>query len=52
VWSLLTDRGVDGVPSEATIWRVLVRRGQIVPEPKKRPKVAYKRFVRDRPNEC
>jgi len=52
VWSLLTDRGVVGVPSEATIWRVLVRRGQIVPEPRKRPKVAYQRFVRERPNEC
>jgi transposase InsO family protein len=52
VWSLLTDQGGVGVPSEATIWRVLVRRGQIIPEPKKRPKVAAQRFVRDRPNEC
>ena len=52
VWSLLTDRGVVGVPSEATIWRVFVRRGQIAPQPKKRPKVAFKRFVRERPNEC
>ena len=52
VWSLLTDRGVIGVPSEATIWRVLVRRGQIAPQPKKRPKVALQRFQRDRPNEC
>jgi transposase InsO family protein len=52
VWSLLTDQGVAGVPSEATIWRVFVRRGQIVPQPRKRPKVAYRRFVRERPNEC
>jgi len=52
VWSWLTDRGVVGVPSEATIWRVLVRRGQIVAEPKKRPNVASQRFQRDRPNEC
>jgi len=51
VWSLLTDRGVVGVPSEATIWRVLVRRGQIVPEPRKRPKVAYQRFVLRRDTE-
>jgi transposase InsO family protein len=52
VWSFLTDQGVVGVPSEATIWRVFVRRGQIVPQPRKRPKVAYRRFVRERPNEC
>jgi transposase InsO family protein len=52
VWSLLADRGVAGVPSEATIWRVLVRRGQVIPQPKKRPKVALQRFQRDRPNEC
>src|SRR5258706_12381553 len=51
VWSLLTDRGVVGVPSEATIWRVFVRRGQIAPQPKKRPQVAFKRFVLERPDQ-
>jgi transposase InsO family protein len=52
VWSLLVDRGVEAVPSEATIWRVLVRRGQVVPQPQKRPQVADRRFERERPNEC
>src|SRR5687767_10202561 len=32
----LARRHVSPVPSEATIWRVLTRRGFIVPEPKKR----------------
>jgi transposase InsO family protein/transposase-like protein len=39
------------VPSEATIWRVLVRRGFIVPEPKKRPHASFRRFEAARPNE-
>jgi transposase InsO family protein len=40
------------LPSEATIWRTLVRRGLIVPEPAKRPRRSYRRFVADHPNEC
>ena len=39
-------------PSEATIWRVLRRRGFITPEPRKAPKRAYHRFVASRANEC
>ncbi len=39
-------------PSESSIWRILVRRGQISPQPKKRPRVSYRRFERERPNEC
>lgn len=40
------------VPSEATIWRVLTRRGFITPEPKKAPKHAYRTFAAERANEC
>lgn len=40
------------VPSEATIYRILVRRGQITPQPAKRPKATVRRFQRDRPNQC
>lgn len=39
-------------PSEATIWRIALRRGQIVAQPAKRPRVSYRRFQRERPNEC
>jgi transposase InsO family protein len=38
-------------PSVATIWRVLVRRGFVIPEPKKRPRVSYIRFESQLPNE-
>lgn len=39
-------------PCESTIWRIGVRRGQVNPQPKKRPRFSYHRFQRDRPNEC
>jgi transposase InsO family protein len=38
-------------PSVPTIWRVLKARGFVTPQPKKRPKSSYKRFVADLPNE-
>lgn len=44
-------RGLRAVPSEATIWRTLVKRGFIVPEPRKRPKSSYRRFQASVPNE-
>jgi transposase InsO family protein len=44
-------RGLGPVPSEATIWRVLVRRGFVVPAPAKRPKSAWRRFEASAPNE-
>ncbi len=40
------------VPSVATIWRVLVRRGFVTPEPQKRPKSSWRRFCAELPNEC
>jgi transposase InsO family protein len=40
------------VPSVATIWRVLSRRGFVVPEPHKRPRSSWRRFQADLPNEC
>lgn len=63
----LTDLGVDAgaqtiayhlslhhtrVPSIATIWRVLRRRGFVVPQPHKRPRSSWHRFEAKLPNEC
>jgi transposase InsO family protein len=39
------------VPSVATIWRVLSRRGFIPPQPQKRPKSSFVRFQAEQPNE-
>jgi transposase InsO family protein len=62
----LTDQGLDAgaatihthlvraggtVPSQATIWRILARRGFIAPQPAKRPRSSYTRFEADLPNE-
>ena len=44
-------RGWRGVPSQATIWRILVRRGFVVPDPRKRPTSSYRRFEASCPNE-
>ena len=38
--------------SRATINRILVRAGMVVPAPEKRPKSSYIRFQADQPNEC
>lgn len=40
------------IPSEATIWRILTRRGFITPEPKKAPRASMRRFAAERANEC
>jgi transposase InsO family protein len=40
------------VPSVSTIHRVLVARGFVTPEPHKRPKSSWTRFVAEFPNEC
>jgi len=42
---------VNLVPSEATIWRILARRGFITHQPQKRPKAAGRRFEAAAPNE-
>jgi transposase InsO family protein len=62
----LLDRGVDAgahtiwfhlskhhesVPSVATIWRILSRRGFVTPQPQKRPRSSFIRFQADLPNE-
>lgn len=50
-WHLGRSGDLEGVPSVATIHRVLVRRGLVVPQPKKRPKTALRRFEAPAPNE-
>jgi transposase InsO family protein len=50
-WHLGRQRRWRAIPSEATIWRVLVRRGFVVPEPRKRPKSSWRRFQASAPNE-
>ena len=47
----LAQRGGRVVPSEAMIWRILVRRGFVTPEPRKRPNASYRRFEASAPNE-
>jgi transposase InsO family protein len=41
----------DDVPSLSSIWRVLKRRGFVVPQPKKRPRSSFIRFAAELPNE-
>jgi len=48
----LERRGEVLVPCEATIWRVLSRRGFVIPDASKAPKRASKRFVAAWANEC
>jgi hypothetical protein len=38
---------MDGVPSRATIWRILKRQGLITPQPQKRPRSSLIRFEAD-----
>jgi transposase InsO family protein len=48
-WHLKQRTG--SAPSTATIWRMLSRRGFVVPQPHKRPRSSWHRFVADLPNE-
>ena len=47
---LVQQRG--DAPSVPTIWRVLRRRGFVVPQPHKRPRSSWIRFEAQLPNEC
>lgn len=48
---LLRESHAGRVPAVSTIWRILVRRGFVVPQPHKRPKSAGHRFEAAMPNE-
>lgn len=48
----LRRRHPDGpLPSVATIWRIMTRRGFVTPQPHKRPRSSFIRFEADMPNE-
>ncbi len=47
----LERRGMPAVPSQATIWRILTRRGFVTPQPRKRPVTSWRRFEASCPNE-
>jgi transposase InsO family protein len=48
---LVRRHGEDPVPSVATIWRILSRRGFVTPQPHKRPRSSFVRFQAEMPNE-
>jgi transposase InsO family protein len=48
----LTKRYRSKPPATSTIWRMLKARGFVTPEPHKRPKSSFIRFVAEFPNEC
>ena len=49
-WHLARHHGA--VPSVSSVWRVLRRRGLVVPQPRKRPRSSLVRFQAQLPNEC
>jgi transposase InsO family protein len=54
-WSIharLRHDGVSDVPAARTIHRVLARQGLITPEPRKRPRSSYRRFVFPATDDC
>ena len=49
-WHLVERTGA--APSVSSIWRILRRRGLVIPEPRKRPRSSLIRFAAELPNEC
>ena len=45
------ERELGTTPAVSTIWRILTERGFVTPQPHKRPRSSYKRFVAEQPNE-
>lgn len=52
VWHLARRPELGPTPSPATVHRVLVRRGMVLPQPQKRPRSAWRRFEWPRPNDA
>ena len=50
-YHLTRRHGGGSIPSVATIWRILSRRGFVTPQPQKRPRSSFIRFQADQPNE-
>ena len=50
-YHLTRRHGEGSIPSVATIWRILSRRGFVTPQPQKRPRSSYVRFAAEMPNE-
>lgn len=48
----LQGAGSASLPAVSTVHRILVRRGQVVAQPSKRPKASLHRFEAPAPNEC
>jgi transposase InsO family protein len=46
----LTERH-GSAPAPSTIWRILTRRGFVIPQPQKRPRSSFIRFEAEQPNE-
>jgi transposase InsO family protein len=49
---LARDHTITNVPAVSTIWRILSRRGFVIPQPHKRPRSSWKRFCAELPNQC